>query len=73
MGSIGPGFISIVGAVIGLAVVAVLVSQKAQTSQVFQGAGTALSAVIGAAVSPVSGNTNNMIGSSGSGIGGAAG
>jgi hypothetical protein len=55
MDSIGPTFIAVVSGVIGLAIIAVLVSQKAQTSQVFQGAGAALANVIGAAVGPVTG------------------
>jgi PRD1 phage membrane DNA delivery len=54
MGSIGPTFVTVVGGIIGLAIVAVLVSQKAQTSTVFTGAGTALATVINAAVSPLS-------------------
>jgi hypothetical protein len=56
MGNIGPGIITVIGGVIGLAVVAVLVSQKAQTPAVLTGAGTALSSVISAAVAPVSGS-----------------
>jgi hypothetical protein len=58
MGAIGPGLITIVGGIIGLAIVAVLVSQKAQTSGVVQAGGTALSQIIGAAVAPVSQNNN---------------
>lgn len=42
-------------AVIGLAVVAVIVGKSAQTSSVIQAAGQALSGVIGAAVAPVAG------------------
>ena len=56
MNSIGPMFITVTGGIIGLAMVAVLVAQKAQTSTVIQGAGTALSSVIGAAVAPVTGS-----------------
>jgi hypothetical protein len=63
MGNIGPGIITVIGAVIGLAVVAVLVAQKAQTSTVIQGSGTALAAVIAAAVAPVSGSTSTAFGS----------
>jgi hypothetical protein len=62
MNSIGPTLITVVGGVITLAMVAVLVGQKAQTSSVLQGAGTALSQVIGAAVAPVSA-TGNTFGS----------
>jgi hypothetical protein len=63
MYSIGPGLITIIGGVIGLAMVAVLVAQKAQTSQVLQGGGTALSSIITAAVAPVTGSTTNSFGS----------
>lgn len=56
MSDIGPTFIAVVSGIIGLAIIAVLVSQKAQTSQVVQGVGTALSSVIGAAVAPVTGS-----------------
>lgn len=68
MGSIGPTFIAVVTGVIGLAVVAVLVGQRAQTSSVLQAGGTALSQIIGAAVSPVA--TGNQYGSGGTSIGG---
>ena len=61
MNSIGPTVITVLGAVIGLAMVAVLVSRNAQTPAVLTGAGTALSSVINAAVSPVA---NNAQGSS---------
>ena len=60
MSSIGPTLITIVAGVIGLAMVAVLVSQKAQTSTVIQGAGTALASVICAAVAPVSGSSTSL-------------
>lgn len=63
MSSIGPGIITIVAGVIGLAIVAVLVSKNAQTPAVLTGAGTALSQVIGSAVSPVSGTQNSNFGS----------
>lgn len=48
---------SIVAALIGLAIVAVIVSKNANTSSVVSAGGTALSSVIQAAVSPVSGGT----------------
>jgi PRD1 phage membrane DNA delivery len=56
MDRIGPTLIVVVGGIITLAMVAVAVSKNAQTASVIQGAGTALSAVIGAAVAPVSGS-----------------
>ena len=71
MSDIGPMFVAVVGGIITLAMIAVVVSQNAQTSTVIQGAGTALSSVIGAAVAPVSGSTTSSFGST-TGIGGAA-
>lgn len=70
MDKIGAGFVAIVAGVIGLAMVAVVVSQKAQTSQVLSGAGSALSSVIGAAVAPVSGS--NTFGSTGQTVAGTS-
>lgn len=72
MSSIGPTFLAVVGGIIGLAIVAVLVSQKAQTSSVIQGAGTALSNVLATAVSPVAGSTSNQFGSTGGAVGNGA-
>jgi hypothetical protein len=72
MQSIGPTFVIVVGGIITLAMIAVVVSKNAQTSTVIQGAGTALSSIIGAAVAPVSGSTTNMIGSSGTPTGGTS-
>ena len=57
MSNFGPTLITVVAGVLTLAMIAVVVSQKAQTSTVIQGAGTALSSVIAAAVAPVSGNS----------------
>lgn len=72
MQNIGPTFVIVTGGIITLAMVAVVVSKNAQTSTVIQGAGTALSAVIGAAVAPVSGSTASTFGSTGSNSGGIA-
>jgi hypothetical protein len=58
----GPLVVSVIAGVIGLAVVAVIVSKQAQTPTVIQSAGSALAAVIGAAVGPVSGNSQNQFG-----------
>lgn len=44
-------------AVIGLAIVAVIVSQRANTASVIGASGNSLANVIAAAVSPVTGNT----------------
>ena len=60
MDRIGPTFVIVVGSVITLAMIAVIVSQNANTPAVFTGAGTALSSVIAAAVAPVS-NTGGAI------------
>ena len=63
MGDIGPTFIAVVAGVIGLAIVAVIVSKNAATPAVLQGAGSALAGVIGAAVAPVVSSGNNQLGS----------
>lgn len=74
MDKIGGGILAIVSAVVGLAIVAVIVSKNAQTPTVISSAGSALANVIGAAVSPVTGSssTSNLFGSI-SGIGGSLG
>jgi hypothetical protein len=51
---------AIVAAVIGLAIVAVIVSKNAQTPSVISAASSGLSSVIQAAVSPVSGGTSSV-------------
>lgn len=56
MTNIGPEIVAVIALIVGVAMVAVLVSQKAQTPQVFQAGGSALAQVIGAAVSPVTGS-----------------
>jgi hypothetical protein len=72
MGSIGPGIVAAVAGIIGLAIVAVIVSKQAQTPQVVQAGGSALSSVISAAVSPVTGSTNAFGGAASSALGGLA-
>jgi hypothetical protein len=47
--------VTIVGGVIAVAIIAVLVSQRAQTANVFAAAGGAFSNVLSTAVSPVTG------------------
>lgn len=63
-----PGIIigSALAAILGVAVVAVLVSSNAQTPGVLTAGGTALAGVIQAAVSPVTGSVSsgNLLGSS---------
>ena len=71
MTDIGPVFITVLGGIVGLAIVAVLVAQKAQTPAVITGVGQALSSVIGAAVSPVS-SSGNVYGSNAQGAAGTA-
>lgn len=71
MQQIGPTAIAIVSGIIGLAIVAVLVSRQAQTPTVISSTGGALSSIISAAVSPVTGSTSNLFGSAaGSALGG---
>ena len=47
---------TIATAVVGLAIIAVVVSKQAQTGTVLTDAGKAFSSIIGAAVAPVSGS-----------------
>jgi PRD1 phage membrane DNA delivery len=72
MSNVGPTLITILGGIFTLAMVAVIVSQKANTPAVFTGAGTALSSVINAAVSPL-GSGSPLSTSGNNGIGGLAG
>lgn len=48
------GLISIVVAVLGIAIVAVLVGSRAQTAKVISAGGSAFTEVLGAALKPVS-------------------
>jgi PRD1 phage membrane DNA delivery len=54
--------VSIITAVIGVAIVAVLVSNQAQTGSVITAGGTALGNVLKAATAPVSGGGLNIPG-----------
>lgn len=68
--------VTIFSAIVGLAIIAVLVSQKSNTSGVFAAAGGAFSNAVSAAVSPVTGNSaapNVNAGSSNMGMFGGAG
>jgi PRD1 phage membrane DNA delivery len=56
MSDIGPTFVAVISGILGLAIVAVLVSRNAQTPAVLSGAGSALANVIAAATGPVTGN-----------------
>jgi hypothetical protein len=60
MSNIGPEIVAIVAGVIGLAIIAVIVSKSANTPAVLTGAGSALSSIIGAAVQPVTSGANQF-------------
>lgn len=60
MGKAGEQFAVVALAIVGVAVVAVLVSKNAQTSSVIGALGSAFSNSLGAALSPVSGNAANI-------------
>jgi hypothetical protein len=62
MGQIAPAVVAVIAGVIGLAIVAVVVSKNAQTPTVVSSAGAALAQIIGAAVSPVAGSSTNQFG-----------
>lgn len=64
MGEMGRGLMLGVSGVLALAIIAVLVSQKAQTSGVVTSAFGGLATVINAAVSPVTGTTTGSAASS---------
>lgn len=66
------GVVGILTAIIGVAIIAVLVSKQSDTSNVLSSAGKAFSSILGTAVSPVSGGgglgSNLNLGSLGSGL-----
>ena len=57
MNTITEMFVTIATAIIGLAIVSVLVSKKSQTPAVIQASGSAFSNALGVAESPVTGAT----------------
>ena len=57
-GAIGSAIVSIIMAVIGVAIIATLVSQQAQTANVLTAGGTAVSNVLSSALSPVTGGSS---------------
>lgn len=61
--------VTIATGIIGLAIVAVLVSNKAQTGSVLGAAGSAFANALSAATGPVTGSTTAPVNSSSSGIG----
>lgn len=50
------GIVTIATAIVGVAILAVLVSKNANTSGVIKAAGDSFSGALGAAVSPITGN-----------------
>jgi cephalosporin-C deacetylase-like acetyl esterase len=56
------GLVTTATAIIGIAIVATLVSQHAQTPEVLQAAGKAFGGAISAAVSPITGGSGAAIG-----------
>lgn len=62
--------VTVLTAIVGVAIIAVLVSQKANTSQVITAGGNAFTSSLEAAVSPVTGSSPSL--SSGLGFGGAS-
>lgn len=54
------GAVSVVAAIIGVAIIAVLVSPKSQTAGVLTAAGSSLASILKAAVSPVTGNSGGL-------------
>jgi hypothetical protein len=60
MGQLTEAMVTIATAIIGLAILAVLVSKNANTSGVLGAAGNAFSKSIGAAVAPVTGGSSGL-------------
>lgn len=54
-GKFGTEIVLVVTSIVGLAVIAVIVSKKSATGDIIGAAGTALSNTIGAAVKPITG------------------
>ena len=59
MDQVAPTVITVVSSIVGLAMLAVLLSKRADTSAVIQSGGSALSSVIAAAVAPLGAGNNN--------------
>lgn len=57
MGHFGEQIVTILTAIVGVAIIAVLVSRNSQTATVIGAAGSAFSNALGVAVSPVTGFT----------------
>lgn len=65
--------VGVVTSLLALAALSVVVSQRANTQNVIGATGTALSGVIKAAVSPITGNSSNTFGNVGQTIQGLTG
>lgn len=59
MGDFQKHFFDLLAMIIGVAIIAVLVSQSAQTSNVMQAFGSMMGTLLNAATSPVTGSANN--------------
>lgn len=59
MNEVSGTLITILTSIVGLAVIAVIVSKRAQTPDVLKASGEALSSVIAAAVAPLGAGNNN--------------
>lgn len=59
MSDVTTKIVTVLTAIVGVAILAVIVSKNAQTPAVFQAAGNAFSSIIKAAVGPVSGGITN--------------
>jgi hypothetical protein len=55
--SLATSIVTVLMGIIGVAIIAVLVSRNAQTPQVLQSGGSAFSGVLGAALSPITGGS----------------
>lgn len=64
--------LAVLGGTFTLAIISVLVSRQAQTSQVIGATGSAVSGIVSAAVSPVTGSSSGGGSSFGSAFGGAS-
>jgi hypothetical protein len=74
MNQIGATFVTVLASLVGLAMLAVVVSRRGQAPEVISAGGSALASVIGAAVSPLGGGNQNAtnFGASSNNIGGIA-
>ena len=64
MNNVGVLVVSVFSGIVILAMVSVVLSKRADTSNVIGATGKALSSIIGAAVSPVTGSSSNQFGAS---------